>query len=183
MANIVKRSMSNVDKPIFTEKQLVALSQHTPAKYIKERSGRGGRSFKYVTGAYIQARLNEIFGWAWSFEVKESGFSPSKKSVYVLGRLTVVNPLTNQIMVAKEQFGSSEIKVSNGSELDFADDMKSAATDALKKCASLLGIAADIYADETTAGYIQEKVNAVVEYAKAKKAAEEVKDTAIEEEK
>ena len=68
-----------------------------------------------------------------SFSFFVRGQSPDGSSVWVLGRLTILNPKTQEPMIIKEQFGSSDIKKDkNGKELDYADDMKAAASDALK---------------------------------------------------
>lgn len=168
--------MTYVEKPVLSERQMVALVQKTPKQHIKTRLGRGNRSFSYVTGSYVQNKLNLVFGWCWSFEVKDHGTSPGGTGVWVLGKLLVLDPTTRQVLVTKEQFGSSDIKFTKeNKEVDYADDMKSAATDALKKCASLLGIAADIYADPETASAIETQVQAVVQYQVEKKKAEEEK--------
>lgn len=157
------KSLSYIAEPVFSEKQLIALVQQTPAKYVKTRQGRGGRQFSYTTVSYVQDRLNQIFGWGWSFQVKDHGQSP-QGSLWVLGSLTILDPKTRQIVVTKEQFGSSEYKTgSNGKEVDYADDLKSATSDALKKCASLLGIALDLYATEEVAGDIKDRVRGVVQ--------------------
>jgi len=51
-----------------------------------------------------------------------------------------------ETVVVKEQYGGAEIKYKKGSGImDYANDLKTSATDALKKCASELGIASDIY--------------------------------------
>ena len=59
------------------------------------------------------------------------------------------------VEISKTQFGRSEVKFKtemiNGQKvpttipLDFGNDMKGACSDCLKKCASLLGVAADVY--------------------------------------
>lgn len=167
---IVKKTMSYVENnPMFNERQLVALVQRTPKHHVKERKGRGGRSFKYVTGAYVQDKLNQVFGWGWSFEVKSHGQSP-QGSLWVLGKITIIDPKTGAVMVTKEQFGSSEYKTdASKKEVDYADDLKAATTDALKKCASLLGVAADIYADPETATAIHKRIESVVQYQQQKK--------------
>ncbi len=156
------KSLTYLEKPIFNQRQLVALIQKTPVEFVRERKGRGGMSFKYTTVSYVQDRLNQIFGWGWSFEVKEHGQSP-EGSVWVLGKLTILDQETKQILVTKEQFGSSEYKKDRaGKEIDFADDLKSAASDALKKSASLMGLAADLYATEEVSEEIDKRVKAVV---------------------
>jgi isopentenyldiphosphate isomerase len=50
-------------------------------------------------------------------------------------------------MIVKEQFGRADVKFKKGTEIpiDYGNDLKAASTDALKKCASELGIASDIY--------------------------------------
>lgn len=148
--------------PVFTDKQLVKLVSKTPKQHIHERKGRGGQTFRYPTASYVQKVLNEAFGWAWSFQVVDKGLDPDQSGVWVHGRLTVINKETMQPMVIKEQFGSSDIKRSkDGKLVDYADDLKSATSDALKKCSSLLGICADLYADPQTAKEIDERVEKV----------------------
>src|SRR5205823_7928980 len=68
--------------------------------------------------------------------------------VIVEARLTVRTPGGQTIV--KTQFGGAEIKrhasgSRSGRPLSIADDYKAAASDALKKCASLLGIGLDLY--------------------------------------
>lgn len=156
------RSMTITKNAVFKQNQLVTLVQKTPKEHIKIRPGRGGKQFKYVTTSYVQSVLNTVFGWGWSFEVKDQGLSPDKSSVWVLGKLTILNPKTQEPMIIKEQFGSSDIKKDRaGNELDYADDMKAAASDALKKSASLLGVCADLYADPETASEINKKAEQV----------------------
>ena len=61
-----------------------------------------------------------------------------------MGKLTVKNDKGNTI--SKTQFGRADIKMLKaGGMVDFGNDLKAAATDSLKKCASLLGIASDVY--------------------------------------
>lgn len=138
---------------IVSDDQKKQIYSETPKKYIKSRKGRGGRRFDYVEGGYIVKRLNEIFNHLWDFEVvdKEIG----KKQIYVQGKLTVYpHP---QMRITKTQFGSAVIgKYSKGKKegqiMDIGNDLKAAATDALKKCASLVGIASDIYWQGDTKG-------------------------------
>lgn len=154
----------SITEAVFKQNQLVTLVQSTPKEHVRDRVGRGNRRFKYVTGSYVQSRLNTVFGWGWSFEVKDQGNSPDKTSVWVLGKLTILNPETRLPMIVKEQFGSSEYKMTtSGKEVDYADDLKAAATDSLKKCASLLGIAADVYADPETASEITQRAKQVTQ--------------------
>lgn len=125
------------------EKQILKMLQRTPAEHRHKRQGRGGQEFEYVTGVYIKKVLNFTFGWLWDFEVMEHGVNG--KHIWVLGKLTVKDGKGGSI--TKTQFGGAEIKCKKGSDdiIDFGNDLKSATTDALKKCASEFGIASDVY--------------------------------------
>lgn len=127
-----------------TDAQKSVLTQETPAKAILTRQGKGGKSFRYVTQAWVTRQLNLAFGWAWSFEVTAWQMFPAENpaEVFVQGRLTVHTPRGD---LTKEQFGQSDVKRSGGAIMSIGDDLKSAASDALKKCASLLGVALDLY--------------------------------------
>lgn len=111
----------------------------TPVSFIKERKARGGSKVKYVEGGYVIATLNKIFGVLnWSFE--EVDKVESEKEISVLGRLTI-HDHKNGYSVKKEQWGQADIQPN----VPVGDMRKAAATDALKKCASLFGIALDVY--------------------------------------
>jgi len=125
-------------------KQLLYILQRTPTKHIYSRPGKKGIKFEYVTGTYIKKVLNYTFGWMWSFEVKEHGREGDL--MWVLGKLTIQDK-TGKAMIIKEQFGRADIKFLKDTKItvDFGNDLKAATTDALKKCASELGIASDVY--------------------------------------
>jgi hypothetical protein len=127
------------------EGQRAMLTQRTPREAVKTRQGKGGRKFSYVPHAWVTEKLNEAFGWAWSWEVTDWRLVPESEptEVFVLGRLTV-HGLRGDLV--KTQFGSSDVKRDrNKNVLSIGDDLKAASSDALKKCASLLGIALDLY--------------------------------------
>ncbi|MEM3335440.1 MAG: Rad52/Rad22 family DNA repair protein [Thermoplasmata archaeon] len=122
------------------------LKEKTPKQYIKQRPGRGGKTFDYVEVGYITDFLNKKFNCMWSFEVIDKQIGHEK--VYVLGRLTIYVPTPFVIQeIKKEQFGGADIKKDSktGKVIDIGDDLKAAASDSLKKCASMLGIASDVY--------------------------------------
>ena len=130
----------------FTEAQVDFLLQRTPKSEIKVRPGRGGMQFSYVEHGYVTERLNLVFGFNWDFEVVDKQMLEDE--VIVEARLTVRTPGGQTIV--KTQFGGAEIKrhasgAKSGRPLSIADDYKAAASDALKKCASLLGIGLDLY--------------------------------------
>ncbi|HET9495419.1 MAG TPA: Rad52/Rad22 family DNA repair protein [Chloroflexia bacterium] len=128
------------------EAQVDFLLQRTPKHEIKTRQGRGGLQFSYVEHGYVTERLNLVFGFNWDFEVTDKQILDDE--VIVEARLTVRTPGGQTIV--KTQFGGAEIKrhasgPRSGRPLSIADDYKAAASDALKKCASLLGIGLDLY--------------------------------------
>lgn len=132
-----------IPKTWMTEHQLTFMLQRTPREHVYNRKGRGGQMFSYVTGSYITKALNYAFGWNWDFEVVEHG--KEQDHVWVLGKLTVHGARPGET-ISKTQFGRSDVKqLKAGGNLDYGNDLKSATTDALKKCASMLGFASDIY--------------------------------------
>ena len=142
--NSSEKKLSLIDSPI-TNEQILSIFQRTPKKHVYERPAKGGGKWKYVTGVYVKKVLNYVFGFLWSFEVKE--IEEKYGQIIVLGRLTVLNPKTLQPMVWKEQVGRSDIKMKKDGSgpLDYGNDKKAAVTDSLKKCASEYGVANDIY--------------------------------------
>lgn len=135
-------------KTWINENQVINLLGNTPKEHVYTRPGKGGQKFTYVTGIYVTKALNFIFGWNWDFEVVQHGKEGNQ--IWVHGKLTVKSPDGTQT-VTKSQFGRADIKYikdkTRNSEnmVDFGNDLKAASTDSLKKCASLLGIASDVY--------------------------------------
>src|SRR6476661_4215880 len=129
-----------------SEAQVDFLLQRTPPHEIKKRQGRGGLQFSYVEHGYVTERLNLVFGFNWDFEIMDKQILEDE--VIVEAKLTVRTPGGQTIV--KTQFGGADIKrhasgARSGKPLSIADDYKAAASDALKKCASLLGIGLDLY--------------------------------------
>lgn len=122
-------------------------SQSTPKSEIRVRDGRGGQKLKYTDGAYVIRTLNDAFGFDWDFvadneELLMNGDKPFE--VKVRGTLTV---RLNGQAVTKTQYGCQpiEMKRDGTAPVSIGDAYKGAATDAMKKCASLLGVALDLY--------------------------------------
>lgn len=124
------------------------LTQATPTAEIRTRQGKGGRSFPYTDPAYVIRTLNLAFGWDWSFEAdNEDIFYVNDKpfEAKVRGRLTVH---TGDKTIVKVQYGCQPIEFQKNNPdmpVSLGDAYKGAASDALKKCASLLGVALDLY--------------------------------------
>jgi len=114
------------------------IEQEFDKSLIKTRKGRSGNRLSYIeTPEYIK-RLNLAFDYNWSFEIEEekieSGF------IVVRGKLIAEG-------IAKSQYGTSQITLSKdtGEVVAIGDDFKAAASDALKKTASLFGIGLHLY--------------------------------------
>jgi hypothetical protein len=118
----------------------------TPAQ-IKHRKGNFNRTLAYIEAPAVITRLNDAFDGAWSFDILEHHIL--QEEVLVLGRLTAEG-------INKTQFGNSQItrKKESGEIISLGDDLKAAATDALKKAATLLGVGLHLY-DEKNNGQAQ----------------------------
>lgn len=170
ITTISKDELSKVKDNLLNTEQLNFLFAKTPAKHIYERPAKGGGVWKYVTGTRVDKVLNLMFGWNHDFYIDKFDINMWAKQAIVSGRLVV---RTGGQEIVKSQFGRSDIifktetrkdnkgniimtkdnygnmkpkKFSSDNPLDLGNDLKAAATDALKKCASKLGIASDVYA-------------------------------------
>jgi len=110
----------------------------TPQEFVKTRPGKGNRNFTYVEGGYVIARLNQMFKNCWDFKIINERVEPNE--VIVRGVL-IVKDFRTGYKVTKTQYGTRD----RNAGVPLGDTMKAAATDCLKKCASLLGVALDVY--------------------------------------
>jgi len=112
---------------------------------IKRRQGTNGDVLDYIEGCALIQRLNECFDSEWIFEIQEHRIYDNE--VVVLGKLTAQG-------VTKSQFGKSRVTKSrkDNSIISLGDDLKAAATDCLKKCATLFGVGLHLYFDVPPAG-------------------------------
>lgn len=117
---------------------LEKLAEPFPPACIKQREGRKGKMLDYVEAHKIVQRLNEAFAGLWNFQVLER--ERMDKEVIVLGELSAEG-------TTKQQFGSSDITFAKGTQelVSLGDDYKAAASDALKKCAAMYGVALYLY--------------------------------------
>lgn len=151
LALVNAEDLALVEKNSLNPKQLKQILQRTPKTYIKQRPAKGGGTWDFVTGGYMKKCLNIMFGWDWDFEIIDEKILHGE--VIVKGKLTC---RSNGKTIIKMQFGNKDIvykkqnadEISKGLDkipLSIGNDLKSAATDCLKKCAAEIGIAADIY--------------------------------------
>jgi len=139
------------------------LTRPFEAGQVRQREGRGGKMLDYIETHAVITRLNEAFGGAWSFEV--ASFQTMEGEVVVQGRLTAGGQ-------TKEQFGSAAVARSkdSGKPISIGDDLKAAASDALKKCATLFGVGLHLY-DKTPAQAPQGRNGQVHRYRQAERQA------------
>ncbi|MCP4607042.1 MAG: hypothetical protein GY847_42100 [Proteobacteria bacterium] len=119
-----------------------ALEKHFPVSEVRQRKGNFGKKITFVEANAIIERLNECFEQNWNFTVVEH-MTLDTGEVLVIGRLAAFG-------VTKEAFGKSSPAISkeSGEMISLADAYKSAATDSLKKAATLLGVGTYLYSDE-----------------------------------
>lgn len=157
---VTRAELLKVNSELTTD-QIKKFFTQTPKDKIKKRPAKGGGEWSYVSGSYTTQVLNSLFGFNWTFEVvtsmTEALATAHTGTVVVQGRLKVK---IGDEWITKEQFGRKEVayktewndelrkKVPTKDLLDFGNDMKAAATDAKKKCASELGLFADVYSQE-----------------------------------
>ena len=132
-------------KGISSVDMLIAF-QKTPHRFIKQRPGRGGKMLNYVEGHYMQRCLTALTKFNWSSTIEKIEIVGD--FVICQGFITLV--LDDGRIIKLSQCGSSKIKYMKGTKdpVDIGDDFKSAATDTWKKCASMIGIAHDVYSGE-----------------------------------
>lgn len=128
--------------------QVELLSRQTPAKFIKQRKGRGG-TFDYVETNYVLARLNATFMFDWDNEVIEQIID--KENDQIATKIRLIVRFADGKEVKKDAWGGSEIKrwKENKKIMDLANDLKASESDAIKKAASMLGICWDVYSGMT----------------------------------
>lgn len=149
-------------KSILNQNQIQKLWNSTKGIYKYSRPAKGGGTWTYVKASYVRKVLDSVYGFNWDFEV-DTSLGEAYEVAKTTGACIVKGTLVcrawydgSWVPIKKTQFGRAEVKFKKEKDefgqrvpLDFGNDMKAAATDCLKKCASLLGVAQDVYeADE-----------------------------------
>lgn len=95
---------------------------------------KGGMTQTYAPWTAYVERLNTVLGQDWSFRVVREGFTSTE--CWVLGEITAV---IDGVTVVRQQYGCEPI-VKGQRETPTTDLIKTAASDAIKKASSLLGV-------------------------------------------
>ena len=117
---------------------LELLKQPFPTNQIKNRQTSIGMTVAYLETPTVINRLNDVFNGEWSFKIIEHKFLDD--DVVVICELTAEG-------ITKQQFGTCELHQDSedGIVLSMGDALKAAASDALKKSATLFGIGLQLY--------------------------------------
>lgn len=116
-----------------------ALSAPFEEKDLKHRPGRAGLVFTYADARAVAQRLDDVLGIAgWQFEVKVA--DPARCVVH--GSLALVIDGTTTI---RQDYGYP-----NGPQDD--EPLKSAVSDALRRCAAQVGVGRSLYSPDKSAG-------------------------------
>lgn len=165
-----KLSPTDIISSVMAKAQLEVLTADTPDYAIKTRPGAKGKLLRYVSHGYVTDKLNKTFGFDWDFKLLpyfDNG------SVYHLETVQVgVNAKTKEIIYARyiSVYGELTVRIHNPKKLaeviatvtkpgpgssvwypenEFGDALKSAKSDGLKVAAHELGIALDLYWDDS----------------------------------
>jgi len=153
---------------LLNQNQIQKIWNSTPARFKYTRPAKGGGQWTYIKASYVRKVLDSVFGFNWSFDVETTlaeAFQVAKLSNSIVVKATLRGKVKHDgewVELSKTQFGRAEVKwqmiTSNGVKnkkldeytgapmpLDLGNDFKAATSDALKKCASLFGIGADVY--------------------------------------
>jgi len=118
-----------------------ALVTPFPAEAIRSRRGAHGENLHYIETWRVIDRLNTAFEHCWAFRILEWKLMENEVVVHVeleAGGLV------------KQAFGASSITRSrdSGDPVSIGDDIKSAASDGLKKAGTLFGVALHLYGED-----------------------------------
>lgn len=114
---------------------LEALGKPFPKTAIKQRRGGGGKSLSYVETHTVIHRLNSATNGDWSFHIRDVQWR--NDVLMVQGELTIPG------LGTRSGFGVQQVVERAGEDL-----VKGAASDALKKCATLFGVALELYGSD-----------------------------------
>jgi len=105
---------------------------------VQQRKGRFGQTLDYIGSHHVISRLNEALHGHWSFKILDREIHQDE--VIVLGELTAHG-------ISHQQFGTSSVtrNSKDGGIVSIGDDLKAAASDCLKKCATQFGVGLLLY--------------------------------------
>ena len=170
---IVSVRFADVVAAVMNEAQFAIISGRTPKQAIKKREGKGGKTFSYVPHGYVTAQLNKAFGFDWDFETTPNGrgemYTYFEEAQYTMRNKKYTRPascivhvkLTFRIRNPQDirQVIATIVKTATGEREDaggmtMGSLIKAAESDGLKKAASKLGVALDLYWADAETDYL-----------------------------
>ena len=118
------------------EVDIAALTAPFGPEALETRAGPSGRSFTYVATHAVINRLNRACSYCWDFRITDQHFEGD--TLVCRGELTIPG------LGTRAQVGVQKIAPNGGEDL-----LKGAASDCLKKCASLFGVGIELYGPDT----------------------------------
>jgi hypothetical protein len=114
------------------------LEKSFSAELVKTRRNGAGKELAFVSAVHYIKRLNEAFDSHWTWKIL---------SHEIQGSEVVVHGVLEAAGESKHAFGGWTVTAdkTTGEVMSVADDLKAAATDAMKKAASLFGVGLDLY--------------------------------------
>ena len=120
-----------------TELAKNTIERPLPQDKIKKRPGKAGMTFDYVSPDFVINLLNEAFDYRWNTVITHRNMVGDTAVVEL--QLTVWDAENQPII--KTQYGSCDV----GRGMGPGEAFKGAASDAMKKAATLLGVALELY--------------------------------------
>ena len=105
---------------------------------LAQREGGSGKFFTYIKTHAVINRLNRACSYQWDFRIIEQHFEGP--ILVCRGELTIPG------LGTRAQVGVQKVSPNGGEDL-----LKGAASDCLKKCASLFGVGIELYGDDVEA--------------------------------
>jgi len=106
---------------------------------VKQRKGPGGKMLDYVDTPLVIQRLNTAFDGDWSFRIVSHDVMDAE--VLVIGEIEAGG-------IVKQHFGTKQRE----NNVPLGDTLKAAASDCIKKAATLLGVGLELYTKDTKNG-------------------------------
>lgn len=130
--------------------QQIVVSGTVPPEHVKQRPGRGGKTFDYISGWWLKNLIREAKGAAWSWEIIPNAWQIMPDgSTIALGRYTeyIVMPdgtiFSHFVQDVGTHDGGSNDKMAQ------AHKIASAATRAFPRCiATMYGLGIELYVDD-----------------------------------
>ena len=109
-----------------------------PPEALAQREGGSGKFFTYIKTHAVINRLNRACSYQWDFRIIEQHFEGP--ILVCRGELTIPG------LGTRAQVGVQKVSPNGGEDL-----LKGAASDCLKKCASLFGVGIELYGEDVEA--------------------------------